>query len=153
MTFAADLARFAKRTNQSIDKVVYAVTFEWFASVVLASPVGDPSNWKFPERAPAGYVGGRFRGNWRASVGSPETEALAQIRAQPEVLSEISSTIPAAAGSVVYLANNLPYAARIEYEGWSGQAKRGVVRVNFTRVQGLFRKAVRENKVDRKSVV
>lgn len=146
MSFADDLARFAKRTNQSIDKVIYAVTFEWFASVVMGSPVGDPSNWKYPDRAPPGYVGGRFRGNWRASVGSPETEAI-PLRGQEETLSEIKSTIPAAPGSVVYLANNLPYAARIEYDGWSSQAKRGVVRVNFTRVQGIFRRAVSENKV------
>ena len=37
--------------------------------------------------------------------------------------------------SVVYLTNNLPYAARIEYDGWSHtKAPEGMVRKNVIRI-------------------
>lgn len=147
MSFASDLERFAKKAGVSLDRIVYQVTFEWFSSVVMASPVGNPDNWKNPERAPAGYVGGRFRGNWRTSVGTPETGKVEGIRPAQAVIGEIKSTVPSGAGYVVFLANNLPYGERLEYDGWSTQAPNGMVRVNMARIQNIVRKAVREHRV------
>ncbi|WP_162455859.1 hypothetical protein [Pseudoxanthomonas kalamensis] len=46
------------------------------------------------------------------------------------------------------MANNLPYANRIEYDGWSHtKAPAGMVRVSFARIRQIVSKAVRDNKV------
>lgn len=147
MSFGADLDRFAKMLNKSFDQIVYEITYEWFASTIMTSPVGDPENWKRPNSAPAGYVGGRFRGNWHPSVGSPSDKVLAGVRPEAATLGALRSEIPSKAGSLVYLANNLPYGERLEYDGWSSQAPSGMVRVNLARIQGIVSKAVRKHKV------
>lgn len=48
---------------------------------------------------------------------------------------------------VMYLRNNLPYAYRIEYEGWSKvKAPEGMVRRNVARFRRILNEAVRENR-------
>ena len=102
------------------------VAFAIDARLVKASPVGDPSRWKNPKSAPPGYVGGRFRGNWLPSIGSPRTDQV-PIRSAAEDLAEAAEVFNAApVFPVLYLANNLPYAVRLN-EGHSGQAPAGFV--------------------------
>jgi len=43
----------------------------------------------------------------------------------------------------IYLLNSLPYVRRIEYEGWSSQAKAGMVRITVAEFQTFVDKAVR----------
>ena len=51
------------------------------------------------------------------------------------------ATVPELAGNVVYLTNNLPYAQRLEYEGWSKQAPAGMVRVNMARIADIMKES------------
>lgn len=84
--------------------------------------------------APKGYVGGRFRANWNTSVGAP-IEATTE-KVDPTGASAISDVVKymGGAGKVTYLCNALPYAERLEYEGWSHQAPAGMVRVSMARI-------------------
>jgi hypothetical protein len=41
------------------------------------------------------------------------------------------------AGSVTFLCNALPYAERLEYEGWSKQSPAGMVRVSMARIDAI----------------
>lgn len=41
-------------------------------------------------------------------------------------------------GDTLYLTNNLPYAERIEFEGWSKKAPQGMVRRNIVRWRKYF---------------
>ncbi|WWL45686.1 hypothetical protein V5O39_10575 [Pseudomonas parakoreensis] len=95
-----------------------------------------------------GYVGGRFRGNWQFSIGTPaEGEldqvdpaggvTLAKLRLQVEQL-----TI----GQTAYIVNNLPYAVPLEY-GHSKQAPGGMVRITLVRFQQIVDEAIRNNQV------
>lgn len=146
MSFARDIERFAKKTGQSLDAVVHSITFEWFASVILMSPVGDASKWK-TKYPPVGYVGGRFRGNWQVTIDGPASSVVQGIRSQQETIGAMTAAIPLKAGKETYMSNLLPYAMRLEYDGWSDQAPTGMVRVSMTRIKGIVRKAVQEHKV------
>ena len=94
------------------------------------------------------YVGGRFRGNWQFSIGTPaEGEldqvdpaggvTLAKLRLQVEQL-----TI----GQTAYIVNNLPYAVPLEY-GHSKQAPGGMVRITLARFQQIVDEAIRNNQI------
>lgn len=88
-------------------------------------------------KAPKGYVGGRFRGNWQTSVGEPITATIERI--DPSGAASTADVIAhmGGAGKVTYMTNNLPYAERLEYEGWSKQAPAGMVRVSMARIDSI----------------
>jgi len=132
MTFAADLSRFAKKAEAATDAVVRKVTFDLFSDVVRRTPVDT----------------GRLKANWQASQNVPVRGTLTTTDASgATTIVNIASAI-GGAGSVTYLANNLPYAARIEFDGWSHtKAPAGMVRVSMARVQQHLRRAAGQNKV------
>lgn len=98
----------------------------------------------YPFAAGKGYVGGRFRGNWQVTIGTPTTTQL------PRIDPSGSQSIADAAGALsafecgpqIWITNNLPYGPRLEFEGWSKQAPAGMVRVSIAEFQDLMREAV-----------
>lgn len=94
------------------------------------------------------YVGGRFRGNWQFSVGSPVDGVLDQIDATGNVtLAKLKLQVQQLSiGETAYIVNNLPYAVPLEY-GHSKQAPGGMVRVTVARFQQIVQEAIRNNKV------
>lgn len=76
----------------------------------------------------AGYVGGRFRGAWMVSIGSPDNSLGTVVDPSGNITLEAHKAIIAAAkaGDVIHFRNNMPYAVRLE-QGWSKQAPLGMV--------------------------
>ena len=136
MTFTTDLSRFAKNASAATDKRVRAITTELFSSVILGSPVGDPALWK--HKPPKGYVGGHFRGNWQTTQGVPNLTETPRIDPTGALAIAESREMMGGAGTVTFMANSLPYAQRLEYDGWSGQAPEGMVRINMARVEAIL---------------
>lgn len=129
MTFSADIAAFAQKYGESLDKTVRNITTELFSQVIHDTPVDE----------------GRARGNWQTTTGSPASGVL-DIRSESATLAELKANV-GGAGKVTYLANNLPYIYRLEM-GWSTEkAPKGMVRVNFQRIESMISKATRENRV------
>ena len=129
MTFSADIARFAEKAGESLDRTVRMVTLELFSAVIKSTPVDE----------------GRARGNWQTTTGSPASGEL-DIRSEAATLAELKANV-GGAGKVTYLANNLPYIYRLEM-GWSTKkAPKGMVRGNFQRIESMISKAARENRV------
>ena len=131
MSFASDVAKFAKLTNASLDQTGRAIALELFGSVIKDTPVDT----------------GRARGNWQTSMDSSaigETDRKGEGPALAEVSQQTASF---GAGKVIYLTNNLPYIYRLEFLGWSQQSPDGMARKNVARIQSIVRKAVAENKV------
>ncbi|MEN3754450.1 hypothetical protein ABC733_22730 [Mangrovibacter sp. SLW1] len=100
-------------------------------------------------KAPPGYTGGRFRGNWQISFDVPATGETGRI--------DKSGNLTIATGEVVlsafkvgmkniYFCNNVPYAYALEM-GHSSQAPNGMVRITAAEFQRFFNEAVGE--VDR----
>ncbi|WP_342649092.1 hypothetical protein [Pseudomonas sp. REB1044] len=98
--------------------------------------------------APAGYVGGRFRGNWQFSINSSATEELDRIDPSGnETIAQLKAQVEALTiGQTAYIVNNLPYAVPLEY-GHSTQAPSGMVRVTLANFQAIVDQAIRNNQV------
>lgn len=141
--FVADLSKFAAKAKGNMDAVVRKVVLDVGTSVVQKSPVGDGDYWKHPP--PPGYVGGRFRGNWQYAFGQIPSGELATI--DPTGAASINGIFrgvasQASVAGIHYVANNLPYAKRLE-EGWSyRQAPQGMVMLTITEYQSFFKRAL-----------
>lgn len=98
--------------------------------------------------APAGYVGGRFRGNWMFSIGTPDNATTEEVDPSgAKSTARISAgTIEFKAGDTCYITNSLGYAIPLEF-GHSTQAPGGMVRVTVARFQQIVLEAIRNNQV------
>ncbi|WP_085637904.1 MULTISPECIES: hypothetical protein [unclassified Pseudomonas] len=92
------------------------------------------------------YVGGRFRGNWQFSIGTPAEGELDQVDPAGNItLAKLKLQVEQLSiGQTAYLVNNLPYAVPLEY-GHSRQAPGGMVRITLARFQQIVDEAVRRN--------
>lgn len=93
---------------------------------------------KFKLTSGQGYVGGRFRGNWQVTFGSPATDQLTNVDPSGSATIADGSNVLADAqvGTMIYLINNLPYSERLE-DGWSKQAPAGMVKVTVADFTGI----------------
>lgn len=142
-SFTVQLQEFAGKVKARADTVVRSTVFETYRRLDFRSPVGDATYWKNPP--PKGYVGGRFRGNWQygdSAIPAGETGRVdpGGAATQGAIIAEIPTE---AAGKIHYLANNVPYAQRIE-DGWSRQAPTGLVGLTVTEWPSIVDQAVAE---------
>lgn len=143
---ATDLGAFTKQyaelRKQDLEKTSKGFFVNLSTNIILDTPVGDPKYWK--SKAPTGYVGGRARNNWFASISSPSTETTnskgAKGTAAIKRVGEVSKAHKI--GVDMFLTNNLPYIRRLEFEGWSRQAPVGMVRKNLTKAENALKQAV-----------
>jgi hypothetical protein len=141
MTFTSELKGFAEASNKTILSVVKEVSVDLFTEIINKTPVGDPSLWK--SAPPAGYVPGALRGNWQCTIETPALGRLG-IRSGADAISSMVSVISKLGeDQAVYLANNLPYAQRIEFLGWShSQSPAGMVRVSMSKIEQKLAEAI-----------
>lgn len=137
MSFALDLQKFAEKAGQRADEAVGNIVARVASEIDKRSPVGDASYWISPP--PKGYIGGHFRANWQLGVGAiPASEVAGITPSLPGIIAEIPEQ---ASGKVYWLANNAPYANRLEH-GWSRQAPQGMVGLTAVMFQQIVREAV-----------
>lgn len=100
-------------------------------------------------KAPEGYVGGRFRGNWQVSFNTQPTGELDRVdpggKATVAAGAAVVATFNAAQHQTIWLVNNLPYAGPLEH-GHSTQAPAGMVGITVTEFQTLARQVASEVK-------
>lgn len=116
MSLASDLRRFAQKSNQKMETVIKSSLIRVGSSIVVKSPVDT----------------GRFKNNWLSAYGTIDTTVTQAVDLSGSAaigrLTEKASGVNV--GETFYFTNSLPYAERLEYEGWSEQAKAGMVRVS-----------------------
>lgn len=141
MSFSLDLQRFVEKTKAKADDAVGAIVVGVASRIDERSPVGDAKYWVSPP--PKGYVGGHFRANWQLGVDAvPQGEIPGVDQTGEATQGRIVASIPdEAAGNVYWLANNTPYARRLE-EGWSRQAPQGMVALTVVEYEQIVREAV-----------
>jgi hypothetical protein len=156
-SFALQVEAWAKKAKGSIDANTRAITLALFSGIIKATPVDAGGDI-------AGHVGGRARGNWQTSVGTPATGTVDSLDASgANAIGQISANM-GGAGKVTWLTNNLPYIAVLEfglypnppkhgtrlkgggYEirsigGYSRQAPAGMIRINMARIGEIIRNA------------
>lgn len=120
------IGKLAALAKADVERVGRAATFKVFNAVQLRSPVDT----------------GRFRANWMFGAGAIPGGISASVDpggalAQAQAMQALTTPL----GGIVYFANNLPYARRLEY-GWSQQAPAGMVRISVTEFTEHVRSAI-----------
>lgn len=133
MSFSQQIAGFGVRASKRIQDVRKAVTIKLFSAVIRDTPVDT----------------GRLRANWQLTEQIPATGTLNSEAPNKAGLDaqEVSTVLKTDGDTPLFLTNNLPYAARIEYEGWSHtKAPEGMVRRNVVRFGRLIQVQVASTK-------
>jgi hypothetical protein len=145
-SFSLDLTRFARKVagaGGNTRLVVKKVVLDVSSSIVIKTPVGDPSTWKDP--APPGYVGGRARGSWQYAQGAPLEQEPGGVdpTGQASINRVRAGVETGDAACEHYITSTVPYMRRLEYDGWSTQAPNGMVRITVEEFQRFINDAVR----------
>lgn len=124
----AQLRELAQAYPERAEKVLEASFLEITGMMILQSPVRD----------------GYFRNSWRAGINEIDTSVATVASA---AISSSTGSVRQALnrldlGAAFYFTNSLPYAHRIEFEGWSQQAPNGVVRVNLLKLDGIVERNI-----------
>jgi hypothetical protein len=119
--FSADVSRAAARMG-NLGVVIYRkIALDVHRGVVMESPVLE----------------GHLRGNWNVALN--RVDKTSGKDPDPSGAKTIADGRAVTTGAdwtdEIYISNNLPYAARIEYEQWSKKAPEGMVRVTLKRIQ------------------
>lgn len=128
--FGSDLAKINDEISAKLDAIPRKLSLDIFSRIILRSPVDT----------------GRFRGNWQVQIGSAPagTLELEDASGTATIAKAQAATIGLKAGDVVFLANNLPYAQRLE-DGWSTQsAPGGMVALGVQQFHSQAQKIMRE---------
>lgn len=122
--FAAQLSAWAVRTDQTIRDAAARFCMDLTAAIIMGTPVDT----------------GRARNSWVATLGAPyRGQVRTTDKTGGRAIARAQKTAEAAPGGVFYLTNNLPYIRRLEYDGWSKQAPRGMVRIAVARALAQMR--------------
>jgi hypothetical protein len=94
------------------------------------------------------YVGGRFRGNWMFSIGSPDSSTTETVdpNGTKSTARIVAGALEFKAGDTAYITNSLPYAIPLEF-GHSTQVPGGMVRITVARFQQIVLEAIRNNQI------
>ncbi|WP_342221043.1 hypothetical protein [Candidatus Fukatsuia endosymbiont of Tuberolachnus salignus] len=144
--FMASMTAFVNQSKQAHQALPQVLGMKILARLVTMSPVGNADTWQ--GKAPPGYTGGRFRGNWQVTFDAPaETETgCIDPRGNLTLTEGIQRLTQFNQGTqAIYFSNTVPYAYRLEF-GHSKQAPNGMIRVTAEEFQTLFNQAVKEVK-------
>jgi hypothetical protein len=160
MSFTKELEAFTLKIESNSDKVFRGTLLSLFSKVIKRTPVGNPENWVYFDKSkgmyvdyisargyPEGYIGGRLRGNWQASLSAPSQGVVAdQDKTGAKTIAKVAFvTSQAKMDQDVFLVNNLPYAVPVE-NGSSTQAPEGMVAVTVAEFQREVDKQARQLK-------
>jgi hypothetical protein len=140
--FRANVTKRLKHVEAHVETLVQKTLIDMASSVVRMSPVDT----------------GRFRANWvfgRGAYNPTTTEAIdksgkpvlpksATTQTTDRLTHDINAGVKIGQTEIVYITNSLPYAYRLEYEGWSGQAPAGMVRVTVANFRPIIRRVAAE---------
>lgn len=132
MGFAADLARLCEAAGDKAELVVRKAALDLGGQLLDRSPVDT----------------GRFKNKWATSVNGMSTATGAgadasAAAARTMLQAQVAEWKP---GKTIWITNSLPYAYRLEYDGWSKQAPGGMVRLAVQNYAQAVAKAARELK-------
>lgn len=97
-------------------------------------------------KAPAGYTGGRFRGNWQVGLDVQPDGETGRIDRSGNMTMAVGKYMLEqfkVGTKAIYFTNNVPYAYRLEF-GHSSQAPNGMVRITAEDAVKYFTEAANE---------
>lgn len=143
MSFTGDINKWVEQAKTDRDTVVTEVFQTIGTRIVNTTPLGDISLWKIPPPASQDYRPGTLVNNWFAGFGEPGNLPLRPHNSGGnQSLANIENIAAKFPGQIAYIANPVPYANRIEYEGHSSQRPGGMVRLAAAEFQSIVKVAV-----------
>ena len=132
MGLQADLLKIAKKYDGALKDVADAAFLRMMNQVWQGS-VADT---------------GRFRNNWNGAVTAPDLSASrAADRSASGSVGQVNETLSRYdLGHELYFTNSVPYAWRLEYDGWSERMPDGIVRVTARKWDQIVADEVRKRK-------
>ena len=134
--FSLDISAFIEKTTKNADAKVRVICLDLLSGIVLKTPVDT----------------GRARANWQATIDTPASGTIefnadagsgaaapSQSAASVRAINNGQAAVKNATGKIFYITNNLPYISRLEFDGWSKQSPRGMVRLTIDEVQRKLR--------------
>lgn len=123
MTFSIDLSRAIEKAKDHQALAYKKIAIELFGEVIRKSPVDT----------------GRFLGNWQCGINvMPTTATETTDKDGGATTSAMTKSVMSARGlPTFWLANNLPYANKLEF-GYSRQAPTGMVRVSLAEISARY---------------
>ena len=134
-SFGDSLHKFAAKSVANAQMVSRKLAFEVFGRVILRTPVDT----------------GRCRANWSVSVGSMKTNTTTATdpTGQATKAAAQSAAMSWNGKGSIFISNNLPYVAKLEYGGYPNPPKHGVKTAGGYSIQapqGMVRVTVEEMK-------
>lgn len=143
-SFTLELDKFVAKAKIAPVIVLRKVALDLTKSIVLKTPVGNPSTWQSPP--PAGYVGGRARASWGVGLNriSDDVQTTVTDPSGAKTIIGAAETIAnAKADDTIFIGSRLPYIVALEYGHSQRQAPFGMVRVSVANFQAFVNAAVR----------
>ena len=132
MSFSSDLQAWIEKASLDANQVMRSVATEIFTATIVKTPVDS----------------GRLVNNWQVTYEVPAFGQLDGVDPdRQETINRAKSAVLNAPQGVqtLWLTNNLPYAYRVEYLGWSSvKAPAGMLRVSIAEYQTALRQKVAE---------
>lgn len=135
MSFADEIKAFAKKAQENSERVIIGVRSGLSESIINKTPLDT----------------GLARGNWQASIGSPETIVIdrldgesgyAPTSGEGKSLYEANNVAVTELDKDFYLVNNVDYIHNLEYGG-SNQSPNGMVRITVLDFQNIVNDVVK----------
>lgn len=121
----ATIGQAVLRINKRAEKMVRGTVIGCASRIIKRTPVKE----------------GTLRGNWQPSIGQTVTVTIDRKDANGSAVGADAAregqrlTI----GQVFYMTNNLPYAARVEFDAWSKQSPAGMMRIEVLETAAAIR--------------
>lgn len=134
--FSLDISKFINNATKNADAKVRVICLDLLSGIVLKTPVDTGrarANWQATINTPASGTK-EFTGDAGSGINAPNESA-----ASASAISDGQSAVKNATGNIFYITNNLPYISRLEFDSWSKQAPRGMVRLTIDEVQRKLR--------------
>lgn len=128
MGLGGDLNKFSVKRKKDLNEIPAAVVLRIGNQTVLQAPVAE----------------GFFKNNLNSSIGeiSYMTDAPSDVNGAKSLQGLAETFSIFGTGMVGYFTSSMPYARRIEYDGWSQQAPNGVFRINIRKAPRYLREEV-----------
>lgn len=122
MTMQESINSFSDRAEKKLNLIAEKAIIDLCSDIISDTPVDT----------------GRLKNNWFPSVDSPSTQETQDTgdKAAQRLSGFVSRNYDIS--KVFYFTNNMPYAYRIEFEGYSKKAPAGMVRKNIVRWSKYF---------------
>lgn len=130
-----------KKLKSELTTVYKNLAYEIFKSIVEKTTVGNPSQWR--TKAPKNYKPGKLKGNWFADINQASKTQDDNIRdtSGKDTITKIKRNLQGLTiNDKATLANNQPYAAKVEYGEYPNRPA-GMVRRTLANIQALQQKA------------